>query len=168
MSSRTSSSRLAVFLIAYSSSFNVKRNASDSTSLHTSDKSVAVISLTLLCRNIPNPPFLHDISFWTLKPSPHEQLTRKSGIGQSYRNLMKSQNCSLFNTYLNSGIGITFVFSLSIWKSLYYVIAFSHNSLLSSLEFNSLMFATLQRFCNHNPPNFTGSESNAISACEHM
>ena len=92
MSNRTSSFILALFLIICSFPFNFKRDGSNSTSLHISGKSVAVISLTSFCCNVANPPLVHDFACWTLKPSPHEQLTGKPGIDQSYCNLMEFQN----------------------------------------------------------------------------
>ena len=95
MSSCTSSFVLTVFLIVCSSLFNVKRDGYNSISLHTSDKSVAVTPLTLLCRNAKNPPFLHTLTCLLLKPSPHKQLIGKPGIGQPYRNSMESENCCL-------------------------------------------------------------------------
>ena len=98
MPSHTSSLVLAVFLIVCSSPFNVKRDGSNSISLHTSDKSVAVISLTFLCCKVTNLPFLHDMPCLTLNLSPPEQLTGKPGMDQPYRNLMESRNCRLFNT----------------------------------------------------------------------
>ena len=62
MSSRSSLFVLPVFLIVCLSPFNVKRDGSNLTSLHTSDKSVATISLTSLCRKVTNSPFLHDMA----------------------------------------------------------------------------------------------------------
>ena len=62
MSSRTSSFFLTVLLIVCSSPFNVKRDGSNSISLHTPDKSVAVTSLTSLCHKVTNPPFLHGMA----------------------------------------------------------------------------------------------------------
>ena len=61
LSSHTPSFVSAVFLIVSLSSFNVKRDGSNSTFLHTSDKSVTVISLTSLCNKAANPSFLHDM-----------------------------------------------------------------------------------------------------------
>ena len=107
MSSRTSPFVLPVYLIACSSPFNVKSDGSNSRPLHMSHKSVAAISPTSLCRNVTNPPFLDDLTWRTLKPSPQKQLNGKPEIGQPYQNLIESQNCCLFNTWLNSRIAIT-------------------------------------------------------------
>ena len=85
-----------------------KRDGSNSTFLHTSGKSVAVIFFTFLCRQVKNPPFLHNIASWILRPSPHEQLTGKHGTGQPHRNLIESRNCCLFNKWSNSRISTKF------------------------------------------------------------
>ena len=42
--------------------FNVKKDGCNSTFLHTSDKNLAVIYLTLLYRKVANPPVLYDMA----------------------------------------------------------------------------------------------------------
>ena len=54
------------------------------TAWHTSDKSFAVKSLTLLWQMLINPPFLHDILCWIVNIDPQAYVVGKFAICQSY------------------------------------------------------------------------------------
>ena len=63
------------------------------TSWHTSDKSIAVKSLTSLWRVLMNPSFLQDILYWIVNVDPQAHVVGKFAIDYPYRTLILSKTC---------------------------------------------------------------------------
>ena len=63
------------------------------------------MSLTKLCRNDTNPPFLQDRACWRSNFSPHSQYAGSFASAHPQRIRMRSQNCCFVRSYPSSDSG---------------------------------------------------------------